>query len=157
MSSVPTMPSKSLYDLDETAWLETTSKLVAGKRFSEIDHQNLSRYLAETTKRDRRGVYRRLVVLITHLLKWEQQPGERSASCRRTIREQRRELRLLFESKTLRLHAETVFLEVYAEARLQAADETGLNPNVFSDSAPWTLDVILADELEPIEVDRKSV
>jgi len=48
-----------------------------------------------------------------------------------TIREQRRELRQLLESGTLRNYAEAVLADAYAEARRQAADETELSLDLF--------------------------
>ncbi len=82
-------------------------------------------------KRDRREVISRLVVLLSHLLKWENQPERRSGSWRGTMRAQRRELRQLLESGTLRNHAEAVLADAYSEARRQAADETELNTDVI--------------------------
>ena len=73
-------PLSALYEQDETAWLEIMAKLVAKKRFAELDHQHLSDYLNDMAKRDRREVRSRLVQLLLHLLKWEYQPENRAAS-----------------------------------------------------------------------------
>jgi hypothetical protein len=134
-----------LYELDETAWLETMSALAAGRRYAEMDYPHLSEYLADMAKRDRREVFSRLVVLLTHLLKWEYQPANRSGSWRGTIREQRRELRQLLESGTLRNHADSILVDAYAEARRQAADETGLSLNQFPAEDAQSLDELLAE------------
>ena len=67
--SAPATPS--LYVQDETAWLEHTAGLVAQRRFDEIDHENLSEYLADMARRDRRDVLSRLTVLLAFLLKWD--------------------------------------------------------------------------------------
>jgi Domain of unknown function DUF29 len=134
-----------LYEQDETAWLEAMSVLAASGRFGEMDFRHLSEYLADMAKRDRREVFSRLVVLLSHLLKWEQQPERRSGSWRGTIREQRRELRQLVESGTLRNHAEGVLADAYAEARRQAADETELSLDVFPAENARSLDELLAE------------
>ena len=84
-------------------------------------------------------------MLLTHLLKWEYQPASRSGSWRGTIREQRRELRQLLESGTLRHHAESVLADTYAEARLQAADETELGLEEFPVERMWGLDELLGE------------
>ena len=132
MATGLSVPLHLLYERDETAWLETMSALAAeGRAGREMDHAHLSEYLADMAGRDRREVFSRLVVLLTHLLKWEHQPDRRSGSWRGTIREQRRELRLLLEGATLRNHAEFVLADAYAEARKQAADETGKEPAAF--------------------------
>jgi len=133
----------ALYEADETAWLEETAALVRAGRLGEIDPDTLAEYLTDMAKRDRREVFSRLVVLLTHLLKWEYQPDRRSGSWRGTIREQRRELRQLLESGTLRNHAAAVLAAAYAEARAQAADETELDIGVFPAENPWGLDTAL--------------
>src|SRR5438874_16647 len=121
----------TLYEQDETAWLEAMAALAATGRYAEMDFLHLSEYLSDMAKRDLREVFSRLVTLLCHLLKWQHQPDRRSGSWRGTIREQRRELRQLLESGTLRNYAESVLADTYEEARRQAADETGLSLDVF--------------------------
>ena len=70
----------------------------------------------------------------------------RSGLWRATIREQRRELRLLLESKTLRNHAAEVLADAYADAPRQAADETELDPDVFPVENQWDLDATLGEQ-----------
>src|SRR5207237_10323477 len=113
----------TLYEVDETAWLEATADLIRQGRFGEIERETLAEYLTDMAKRDRREVFSRLVVLLSHLLKWEYQPDRRSGSWRGTILEQQRELRQLLESGSLRNHATTVLADAYADARKQAAAE----------------------------------
>jgi hypothetical protein len=136
---------QTLFEQDETAWLEVMSALAAARRFNEMDFCHLSEYLAGQAKRDRREVFSRLVVLLDHLLKWEHQPDRRSGSWRGTIREQRRELRQLLESGTLRNYAVSVLADAYAEARRQAADETDLMLDVFPAEDTRSLDELLAE------------
>src|SRR5438876_11883020 len=117
--TTPSLPL--LYEEDETAWLEQMANLVAQKRFGEIDYAHLSEYLCDMARRDKREVFNRLVTLITHLLKWERQPERRSNSWRGTIVAQRRKLRRLLESGTLRRYAEEVLGQAYKDAIVQAA------------------------------------
>ena len=91
------------------------------------------------------------MVLLSHLLKWEYQPDRRSGSWRGTILEQQRELRQLLESGTLRNHATAVFADAYADARKQAAAETGLLESAFPEECGWDLDSALADWDEAAE------
>src|SRR5260370_22388682 len=90
MATAEALDLSVLYERDETAWLEAMSALAAGRRYAEMDYLHLSEYLADMAKRDRREVFSRLVVLLSHLLKWEYQPDKRSGSWRGTIRGQRR-------------------------------------------------------------------
>lgn len=145
MATVDATTLGSLYEIDETAWLEVMAELAASGRPEDLDLPNLSGYLADMARRDRREVFSRLVVLLAHLLKSAHQPDRMGASWRVTIREQRRELRQLLESQTLRNHADVVLGDAYAEARRQAADETDLDLGLFSLINGWDLDAILGE------------
>ena len=146
MTMTDLLPLSVLYERDETAWLEVMSNLAADGRYAEMDHLNLSEYLADMAKRDRREVSSRLVVLLTHLLKWEHQPDHRSGAWQGTILEQRRELRKMLESGTLYNHAVAVLAEAYADARKQAAVETALPRGTFPAECGWDLESLLAEE-----------
>lgn len=145
MSSQTTSSLSSLYEHDETAWLEQMAELIVQKRFDEIDHANLAEYLTDMAKRDRREVYSRLVVLLTHLLKWEYQAEHRTKSWKLTINAQRSELRQLLESRSLRRHAEGVFAKAYQDAVERATIETELSEHTFPSQPTWTLDEVLTD------------
>lgn len=148
MPSTQTRDIGVLYERDETAWLEAMAELVASRRLDEIDYPHLSEYLADMARRDRREVFSRLIVSLSHRLKWEYQPERRAGSWRATIREHRRELRQLVESGTLYNHASDVFAEAYAEARKQAADECECSLETFPAICAWDLDAVVNDELE---------
>jgi len=134
-----------LYVADETAWLDQTAELVRSGRFDQLDPETLAEYLTDMAKRDRREVFSRLVVLLAHLLKWEYQPDRRTGSWQATVLEQQRELRQLLESGTLHNHALAVFADAYADARKQAAAETGAARGSFPEECPWSLDAALTD------------
>jgi hypothetical protein len=137
-------PISCLYEQDETAWLEQTASLVAQRRFGEIDYEHLSEYLSDMARGDKREVFSRLVTLISHLLKWEHQPERRSNSWRGTIVSQRRELRHLLESGTLRRYAGEVLVQAYREAIDQAAAETGLAEAVFPAECSMGMEEVLS-------------
>lgn len=138
----------SLYVDDETAWLEEMARLAAEKRIGEMDLENLSEYLADMARRDRREVYSRLVTLLTHWLKWDFQADHRTHSWRGTILEQQLELRLLLASGTLRNHAAAILPEAFQEARKRAAAETGLPIATFPAESGQSVEELLAAEPE---------
>jgi hypothetical protein len=148
MSTTQTLPLHLLFERDETAWLEIMSHLAAEGRYAEMDHANLSEYLLDMAKRDRREVFSRLVTLLVHVLTWEFQPDRRCGSWQGTILEQRSELRKLLESRTLHNHALAVLTEAYADARKRAAAETELPRGTFPVECRWNLESLLADEEE---------
>jgi hypothetical protein len=142
MSQQPNVSVASLYEQDETAWLELTAALVSQGRFAEVDHGHLSEYLTDMARRDRREVLSRLVVLLVHLLKWEHQPAQRTGSWDATILSQRDELRDLLESRTLANYATQVLARAYERATKQAAREMGLDPGALPTACPWSIDQI---------------
>jgi hypothetical protein len=137
-----------LFESDETAWLDQTAELVCDGRFDQLDRETLAEYLTDMAKRDRREVYSRLVVLLAQLLKWERHPDKRTGSWQVTILSQQRELRQLLSSGTLLNHAAAVLADTYADARKEAAAETGLARDDFPERCPWDLDGVLADRGE---------
>ena len=140
----------TLYEADETAWLEATADLIRAGRQDQIDPNTLAEYLTDMARRDRREVSSRLAVLIAHLLKWRYQPDHRSGSWRGTVEVQRQELAELFESGVLRNHAVEVLAKVYANGVRQAEAETGLAGSTFPEESPYSLEEILS---APLEVD----
>jgi hypothetical protein len=146
MAAVKTESLSTLFEQDETAWLEIMADLVSKKRFKEIDHRNLSEYLTDMAIRDRREVKSRLVMLLSHLLKWQFQIEGRSESWHGTIREQRLQLQILLESATLRKHAEDILPDAYEKARKHAAGETGCKISRLPKQCTWTIDELLSDD-----------
>lgn len=136
----------SLYEEDETAWLEQMVRLIEEGRFSELDYDNLREFLSDMSRRDKREVLSRLTLLIAHWLKWEHQPDKRSTSWRATIEIQQRELEDLLESGTLRSYAEQVLPKAYERAVRQAAIETGIAESEFPSQSTRSLEEWLSKE-----------
>ena len=137
---------ESLYETDETAWLEKMSRFITKGQYERLDYKNLSEFLSDMAKRDKREVRSRLRVLLAHLLKWDFQPRKRSGSWSSTIRTQRADLIDLLSSKTLKNHAQKILNETYETAVKNAIDETGLPEEKFPAECPYTLDEILTTD-----------
>ena len=137
----------TLYEADETAWLDATAELVRLGRLDEVDAGTLAEYLADMARRDRREVESRLSGLLFHVLKWAHQPDRRSGSWRATVVEQRQELEGLVGRGVLRNHAEAVLGDAYLKAIERAAAETGLPAGTFPSVCPYTLDQLLSADL----------
>jgi hypothetical protein len=121
-----------------------------------VDLATLAEYLTDMGKRDRHEVFNRLAAFLSHLLKWEYQPEHRSGSWQGTILEQQRELQQLLESGALRNHAAAIFADTYADARKQAAAETGISRGTFPKECPWDLAGVLADRGDESEPDAAA-
>lgn len=103
---------------------------------------NLVEELEQVAKTDYREMRQRLIVLITHLLKWAYQPERQSASWRNTIRTQRSEVGWLLEdspSLRARLTPES-FAKMWEAGVAEAAAETGIAESNFPQQSPWDFD-----------------
>lgn len=98
----------------------------------------------------RKVIKSNLIVRLTHLLKFQFQPEQRSSGWRGSIVEHRRRLRDDFEeSPSLRPYAAEVFARAYADAREQASAETGLPLRSFPRTSPYTLEQTLDPKFLP--------
>lgn len=142
-----TTPLPSLYQDDETGWLEAMVELIRQGRHGELDYAHLQEYLTDMAARDRREVKSRLIELLAHVLQWVHQPKRRSKSWRGTIIEQRQELANLASRGVLRKHAARVLASVYAAAVERAAAETGVPTTAYPAECPYTLEQLLSKDL----------
>ena len=140
MNRSETICLSELYETDETAWLEQMAALAAAGDVAALDLKNLSEFLLDMAKREKREVVQRLVTLFVHLLKWDHQPDKRTKSWELTIQEQREELQDLLESGVLRNHAQQELAKAYQKAVRRAAVETELTEKTFPAECPYTLD-----------------
>jgi hypothetical protein len=138
-------PLADLYHTDETAWLEQMAALSAAGDTAALDLANLTDYLLDMARRDKREVLHRLTTLLVQLLKWEQQPAMRARNWELTIQEQREELQDLLESGMLRNHAHQELAKAYQRALRRAAVETGMDETVFPAVCPFTLEQAIGE------------
>jgi hypothetical protein len=136
------------YEKDFYQWALNNSRLLKEGKLTEIDAENIAEELESMGKRDKRQVINRLIVLLTHLLKWEFQPEKRSGSWKGTIMEQRRRiLQLLEDSPSLNNEIDKKLNYAYQEAVKQASVEMNSDPLLFPEQCPYQKEYILSDEL----------
>lgn len=140
------MKLQELHEQDQVAWLEEMARLLREQRYDELDYSNLEILLVEMAQRERRELKSRLTILLTHLLKFDYQPQQRSRSWQVTILHQRQELHDLLESATLKNYFLTIIESAYANAIKRAALETGLAERVFPTTCPYSVAQILGEE-----------
>lgn len=92
----------NLYETDHAAWLERQTTLLKSGHLAELDIEHLAEELEWAMGNERREIYQRLRILMGHLLKWQHQPAQHSASWAGTIRVQRKDLgKLLKDNPSL--------------------------------------------------------
>lgn len=141
---------QALYEVDFAEWVEQTAQLLKQGNFSELDIENLVEEIESLAKRDRRELTSRLVVLLSHLLKWQYQSSKRTNSWRSTINEQRRQIqKILKDSPSLKRYLVEQLSEEYTAATEQAALETNLPLQTFPVDCPYTLEDICQKDFLP--------
>ena len=146
----PIHEQQSLYEQDFVVWLQQQAALLREGRFDELDLANLVEEIEAMARKDKKAVKSNLVVLLTHLLKHQFQPEQRSTGWQGSIIEHRQRLRDDFEeSPSLRPHAAKMFTRAYADARERASAETGLPQRSFPKSSPYTLERTLDSNFLP--------
>jgi Domain of unknown function DUF29 len=139
-----------LYDRDFFEWTTQVARLLREGRFAEVDVEHLAEEIEDVGKRDQRGVWGHLRVVMQHLLKWQVQPQKRSRSWKISIRTHRITLAKIFkQSPSLERHGKQVLDELYAEAVGVAMDETGLPRECFATLCPYTFEQIIDFDFLP--------
>jgi hypothetical protein len=144
------MAVQELYDLDFFEWTQRNAELLSQGCFSLADIPHIAEELADMGKRDQREVQGFLRRLITHLLKWQMQPANRSASWQSSIADSRVQLKGIFkQSPSLKRFAAESIVDVYPDARRQASIETGLADSAFPRECPYEFDQLLDADFLP--------
>ncbi|HBS69048.1 MAG TPA: DUF29 domain-containing protein, partial [Cyanobacteria bacterium UBA11153] len=140
----------SLYETDYLRWIETTLAQLQMRDYSNIDWENLIEEIGDMGRSERRSLKSNLIVIITHLLKWQYQPNFRSGSWKGSIVEHRRRIReSLKESPSLKPYFEEILAECYGDAVKQAMAETMLSVEIFSQVCPYKSVEVLDDNFLP--------
>lgn len=142
--------SQTLYEVDFAEWVEQTAQLLRLGNFREVDIENLVEEIESLGKRDRRELISRLIVLMSHLLKWQYQSIKQSNSWRSTINEQRHQIQLILEdSPSLKRYLVEQLPKGYKPAIKQAALETNLPLEIFPVDCPYTAEEICTEDFFP--------
>lgn len=151
MSDVKTRPRPAIaYEADFAAWSKDQAERLRELRPNRIDWENIAEEIEGLGGSQRREIRSRLVVLLTHLLKWAYQPDQRSNSWRASVAGAREEILLeLSESPSLKRYPGEVLARQYAIACLDASGQTELPLEVFPETCPFTIDQVLDPDFWP--------
>jgi hypothetical protein len=141
---------QSLYEADYLKWIETTIEKLRVRDYSNIDWENLIEEIDDMGRSERKSLKSNLIVVLTHLLKWQYQPDFRSGSWKGSIVEHRRRIRdALKDSPSLKPYLQEVFAECYLDAVELASAETELPVETFPGECPYTAAEVLDSNFLP--------
>jgi len=151
MSDVKTRPRPGMaYEADVHAWSKEQAARLRDLRPVDLDWENLAQEIESLGGSQRREIRSRLVVLLTHRLKWVYQPDGRSNSWKASVAGARAEiLAELSESPSLKPYPGEILARQYELARLEASGEPGLPLPALAETCPFTTEQVLDPDFWP--------
>jgi len=135
---------------DRLVWMQAQVAALEAGTNSDIDTDQLVGLLRSLAQDAHRDIERRLSVILVRLLKWQYRPLNRSLSTIGVIHAERaRVLARFADSPSLKVHASAVLKQLYADAAIRVADETGLAPDVLPADCPFSLEDLLDPGFAP--------
>lgn len=138
------------YEKDVVAWAMEQAALLRAGQLSALDIEHIAEEIEDVGKSEKRELASRMAVLLSHLLKWQHQPGRRGSSWTRTLKEQRKAIAAAIRqtpSLKASLSDPDWLAGVWADAVTKAVDETGLDS--FPEDCPWSMGRVLMEEFFP--------
>jgi predicted protein tyrosine phosphatase len=138
------------YQTDYYGWTVEQAELLKSGLWQDVDIANLIEEIESMGRSEKRSLESRLMVLLTHLLKWQYQPVRRGKSWELTIKGQRVNcLDVLDDNPSLKSKLDELFAKSYYRAKLEAAKETGLDEDFFPEACPYTLKQVFDNTYYP--------
>ena len=140
-------PRAADYWGDFYTWLmEQAAHLRAG-RWEALDGENLAEEIESLGREQFNKLESALRVLMMHMLKWDHQPNLRSRSWVLSIEAQRLDLdSVLSDNPGLKPRIAEAIARAYRRARIEAANETGLEMAEFPENCPYSWNDIIGRE-----------
>jgi Domain of unknown function DUF29 len=140
----------SLYEKDFHAWCFDQVSFMERKELENLDWENLIQEIISMGGSVRQELENRLTVLFTHLLKWKFQEHLRSKSWERTIKEQRKRIKINFDTHpSLSSYIDRAVKNAYEFSIMEASKETGLPEEMFPIEMPWKTEQALTEDWLP--------
>lgn len=150
---------RARYEDDPYTWVQEQVALLREGRLEEIDAQNIAEELNDVGRSEYRELKSALVLILTHMLKWDHQPGRRSRNWDNTIAAQRQHYReTLADNPGLKSRRSEALRSAYALARAEASSETDVPRRAFPDACPYGWADILERrfDFDATEADRSD-
>lgn len=127
------------YDADLYGWVEDQVALLRAGEVGSIDASHIAQELDELGRSEFNKLVSALRIVLQHLLKRDYQPERRSRSWANSIQIQRRHIDYeIRHSPSLKRRIMEAMELAYFDATRRASDETGLPPETFPGSCPYS-------------------
>jgi hypothetical protein len=139
----PDTPVRADYERDVYRWSQEQARLIREGRWDEIDRDNVAEEIESVRRTEFNQLVSALRVLMLHMLKWDHQPERRTRSWVLSIDVQREDLNdVLSDNPGLRPRLDEAVERAYRRARIEAAQETGLETSKFPATCPYSFEDI---------------
>lgn len=136
--------NKNLYDKDFYGWVLFQSHLIKKGDYENMDWEHLQEEIESLGISQKRALQSFLIKFLLHKLKMKYQSHMHTRSWDLSIKSSHGEIiQILKENPSLKPKLPEILKNAYRTARLEAADETGLDEKVFPKECPWSIEEIL--------------
>ena len=135
-----------LYKQDLARWGQETAVLLRADRLREVDLEAVAEELDSLRRGDAHRLWEHLRELLAWFLAWNYAPAQRLQHPHWYVRvvSYRTLIKIILDvSPSLQPNVEEDLTECYAHAREVASEETGLPPEMFPETCPWTAAQVL--------------
>lgn len=147
--AAPEKTRPSSYEKDFYKWVSIQASLLKKGHLDKLDAKNLIEELKSLGRSEKREIYNRLIVLLSHLLKCRYQSSDISNSWKASIRGALFEInKLLKENPSLKKEIPRLSEDAYTAAVLRAIEETNIAADVFPKECPWLINDLLNGKLD---------
>jgi hypothetical protein len=145
--TAPDKPAAADYDTDFYSWSLEQARLLREGQWAQVDRENVAEEIESLGREQFNKLEGALRVLLIHILKWDHQSNRRSRSWVLSIESQRVEIdHVIADNPGLKPRITEAVTRAYRRARIEAANETGLEKGVFPESCPYLFDDLLSRE-----------
>jgi hypothetical protein len=139
-------PAAAYWD-DFYSWLMEQAAHLRQGRWEALDRENLAEEIESLGREQFNKLEGTLRLLLMRMLEWDRQPDLRSPSWVLSIEAQRLELGgVLLDNPGLKSRTAEATARAYRRARVEAANEAGLEEGEFPEACPYSWDDIVARE-----------
>jgi hypothetical protein len=145
--TAPDKPAGADYDNDFYSWSIEQSRLLREGQWAHIDREHVAEEIESLGREQFNKLESALRVILIHMLKWDHQVDRRSRSWILSIESQRVEVEhVIDDNPGLKPRITEAVTRAYRRARIEAANETGLEKAIFPDACPYSFEDIMSGE-----------
>ncbi len=134
------------YEKDPSAWSYEQAGFLRRKEYHKLDFEHLIEEIECVGRSEKSSLRSYITITVMHMLKSKYQPEKKTRSWDLSIKNSRREAKLVLkENPSLKPKLQEIYKDAYEGAIVGAALETGLEEKIFPKECPWTIEEILGE------------